>query len=503
MSRRSRLWLAASLAGLALFCVFLQHNSLNAPLDRDEGTYAYSAWLITQGQVPYRDTLEQKPPLIYLPYLAAIALNAEAYWPPRLMAAISFLLTVLLIGLAAGKEYGRRAGLIAMWLAPPLIMLPYLLPFSANTEKFLILPLTGLLAIYVYNRKTKSAWPWFWAGVCAALAVLYKQIALPLSLYIILAWAVTDRQQGRLTLKLGAALLGGLLTAWLVMGYFIGKAGWAGIWDQLVVYNIHYAGTFGGFNPAWLIKHGQALITAWPLLFVLFIWYWFRRPAHWLFYTGLFIIGWMASFNTPYAHYLIIMMPVWAVIAAAALDSLGSRLAVALTVVMIVALCWPARAYYFLSPAGISAEQYGPLNPFVESPLIARRITELTGPRDKVFIAGTEPQIMFYAKRFGVSRHGGMYGLMIDQPQAREYQRELIGALEKERPPVIAYVRSPRSWFRTVNSPVLIFEYLEKLLRTEYVLLGGTVRHGDRARWEEPLQDESLPACGLLLYRRK
>ncbi|HVN67069.1 MAG TPA: hypothetical protein VMT55_01750, partial [Candidatus Sulfotelmatobacter sp.] len=241
-----------------------------------------------------------------------------------------------------------------------------------------------------------------------------------------------------------------------------------------------------------------------------------RRPAHWLFYLGLFIIGWLPVFNSPYAHYLIIMMPVWAVIAAVSLDSLGERLAllagrthwgsrvvVILAALAVVSLCWPARDYYFLSPAGIVAKRYGPANPFVESPHIAGRIRELTGPQDKIFIAGSEPQILFYAKRRGVSRFGGVYGLMMDQPRALEFQRELISELEKERPKVIVAVMTPTSWLCQPTSPTFFVDHLEKMLKEQYVLLGGTVRTGSQARWEEPLRPEDRPDSKLLLYRRK
>jgi hypothetical protein len=514
MSRSARPLVVLSLVALAIFFVFLHANNLDSPLDRDEGAYAYSAWLITQGKLPYVDTLEQKPPLIYLPYLAAIAINSGAFWPFRLIAAGSFLLTVILLGLIAGKEWAKRAGFSAMWLILPMAMYPYFLPFAANTEKFLILPLTGLLAIYVYNRGTNSAWPWFWAGVCGALAVLYKQIALPVVIYIILVWVLTRRRHPEIRWQVVSWLLGMGLTVFLALGYFIWKAGWWSLWEQLVVYNLYYARGFGwpGQN---IMMHLSFLLANWPLPFLLFAAFLLLRPEHWRFYAGLFLVSWFVTSISFYSHYLIIALPFWAVIGAAALDSLAERLALTagrpraatllcglMTAVLVFSICWPVRNCYLLSPDAVVARLYR-WNPFVEAPLIAKRIAELTGPRDKILITGSEPEILYYAKRQYVSRHGGMYGLMIDQPQALAWQKEMIRELEKERPKIIVLVRSPLSWTRGTKSPTLIIEYLNKMVQEEYDLVGGTLWFGEMARWQEPLAPKDIGFCGLLLCKRK
>src|SRR3954466_11991408 len=47
---------------------------INIPLERDEGEYAYIAWRLDYGEVPYRDWVDQKPPGIFCVYRAALAL---------------------------------------------------------------------------------------------------------------------------------------------------------------------------------------------------------------------------------------------------------------------------------------------------------------------------------------------------------------------------------------------------------------------------------------------
>lgn len=497
--------------GLILLFIFLHLNNLNAPFERDEGHYAYGAWLWTKGLPPYLNTFEQKPPMIFYPYLLAVIINPNAYWPPRLIAAISLLLTIIILRMAVAREYGKRAAWISAWLALPMIMFPHLRPFAANTEKFLILPLVGTLAIYIFNRTKNSNWPWFWAGACGACAILYKQIAIGPVIYIFLFWLI-ENKQGTFR-KLLYALGGGTVAFLLSSGCFLFYGALPAFWEQLVVFNKYYASSFG-WTSYYLINHFQKFITSWPAVFVLLGWYVLKRPPRFWFYFGLFVVSLATIANTPYGHYYIMLMPFWAAITAVSLDSLISDLAkifrypqgqntfvLFFTFLLLYSMIWPQLKFYTMPPLDLVAQLYGFYNPFVESPIVANQVKRHTKPDDYVFIAGTEQQILYYAKRRTPTRLGGMYGLMMNHPKALAYQRELIDDLEKRKPKVIVFVRSPLSWLRQEKSPKMIFEYLDRLLKNEYKLVGGCIRKKDIAYWEEPLKEENIPFCSMLLYR--
>ena len=53
-----------SCAGLLGLLLLTQWNWFSMPFERDEGEYAYSAWLMKDGGVPYRDAFLQKPPMV-------------------------------------------------------------------------------------------------------------------------------------------------------------------------------------------------------------------------------------------------------------------------------------------------------------------------------------------------------------------------------------------------------------------------------------------------------
>lgn len=490
--------------------MFLHCNSFNAPFERDEGHYAYGSWLMAKGMAPYLDTFEQKPPMVFYPYLLALMINQDAFWPPRLVAAISLALTLLLLGLIVDREYGRRTAWLAVWLALPMIMFPHLKPFAANTEKFLLLPLIGLVAIHVFNKESKSAAPWFWAGVCGMIAVLYKQIAILPVLFVFGVWFFENRKRpaaGPLFAFAGTAAAFLLFT-----GYFLLRGALPAFWEQLVVYNLYYASSFGGPGLNWLVKNSLEFIAAWPLVVILLFWFLIKRPGRWWFYSGLLVVSLLTIFNSPYGHYYIMLMPFWAVVTAASLDSViewikqrskwagwGPLLAFALVFSMV----WPAQNYYLMPAADLVVKLYGPLNPFVEAPIVARHVALITRPDDRVFIAGTEQEILYYSKRLAPTRLGGMYGLMMEYPKALAYQKELVGDLERHPPKVIVMVRSPFSWLRQEKSPTLIFEYIDRLIRENYILVGGCVRRRDIAYWEEPLRKGDEFSCSMLVYKRK
>jgi hypothetical protein len=513
-------WTVVSLIGLIILFIALQGNCLNIPFERDEGNYAYGAWVMTKGLVPYVNTFEQKPPLIYVPYLLALLINSRACWPVHLIAALSFLMTVMLVGLIANREHGKRAGLMSMWLSVPMVMLPYLTPFAANAEKFMILPFCGLLAIYVFNRRRSGNDAWFWAAVCGMATLLYKQIAVFSVLYIFALWLFDDWQQHRsakttLTRTI-YALAGGLATFFLVCGYFFARGGWPGFWEQTVIYNRYYASSFGGLTLDNFFSNLRMFYYYWPALFLLLIWYLIKRPARAGFYLGLLIVSVGSIFITPYAHYYIMVMPIAALICASSFDSLMGQLSgflnrpkwalllyPALAALILVSLLWPVRSWYFMPPNEVLTRSYSQLNPFVEAPIVGERVAALTAPDDYIYVAGTEPEILYYSKRVCPARINGVYALMMDNPLAEVYQKELIRDLDHFPPRVIVWVRSPLSWLTRPNSPRLIFNYFAKLLKERYRLVGGTIRQGATAYWQEPLRKETYGNCSLMVYELK
>jgi hypothetical protein len=156
-----------------------------------------------------------------------------------------------------------------------------------------------------------------------------------------------------------------------------------------------------------------------------------------------------------------------------------------------------------MKPNEVLTRGYTELNPFVEAPLVGEHVAALTAPDDYVYVAGTEPEILYYAKRLCPARINGVYGLMMENPLAKVYQQEVIGDLERRPPRVIVWARAQFSWVVQPSSPPLIFNYFDKLLKTRYRLVGGAIRRGTTAYWQEPLRQESMGNCTIKVYELK
>jgi len=222
----------------------LRWNSHDAPLTRDEGEYAYSAWLLKHGIAPYQNSFLQKPPMVVYSYYLAELVAPRTDWFPHVVADIFIALSTLLLGAIAWREFGEGCGMAAMWLMTPMVLLPHLEEFMANTEMFLLLPLLGVVAIYVFARKRSRGRHWFCAGFLAATTLLYKFTVFPILLFTILAWSYEEwkaRGLGTLMKWWLFYAVGGLIACGLVLAIFLKADGGRSLWDCVVVFNAYYS----------------------------------------------------------------------------------------------------------------------------------------------------------------------------------------------------------------------------------------------------------------------
>ena len=146
------------LALLCLLPVLLYLPFLNAPFERDESVYAIIARGLLNGQIPYRDLFDNKPPLVFGWYALAFAVFGEDDVAPRLVAALLLSLTTLTLFAEARLLFSRRVA----YLAAAAFALSTGLPFVAlhsNTEAYMLLPMVAsLLAFTLGVRRGRLGW---------------------------------------------------------------------------------------------------------------------------------------------------------------------------------------------------------------------------------------------------------------------------------------------------------------------------------------------------------
>jgi len=451
-------------------------------------------------------------------YALSSLLMPHFFWSSRVLAYAFVGLATLLLGYLARLEFGKGIALPALWLLTPMIMLPGLGQFAANTEMFLMLPLLATVAVYRHSRQHGDPpVSWLAAAFLGVTSLLYKYTVLPVLAFLFVAWSVELWRRHESARRLGGCwlwgLAGGLVAAAVWLGYFLIRDGGAGVWECTVHFNRYYAAS-SNFGLAALGSQCWEFLVQWWILFLLPWAAWFQSPSRPWFWLGMLISAVVATSASSYGHYYIIMMPFWALLGAAGIGALADvaarrlgrpglpirHLLTALTVIIIIL---PDLRWMTCSREQFAEAKMGRWSPFLESPAVAKRIEELSSPEDSVFIAGSEPQILCYARRSSPSRFITVYPLMIPTPLARGYQQEAIRDLQAHPPALVVLAPANTSWLWTKASPKDFMNFLNPWLTQEYDLVGGYLRTENARRWVEPLTDAAEGEPSLLLYKRK
>jgi hypothetical protein len=324
----------------------------------------------------------------------------------------------------------------------------------------------------------------------------------------------TCRRSGLCALRRSLLLLlGGGIASLAILAPFLMWDGGRALWECTVVFNRFYraSATFGWSG---LLTCAHLFWVKWWVLFLLLAVLLFRpRPRPW-FWIALFLGAWVSTGASVFGQYYLLVMPFWALLAAVAINEVASLAAprlglpqgwvrCGLTATVVLLVCLPDLPWITCTRQEFAAVKAGGGNDFPESWAVARRLAQLTAPTDRVFVAGSEPQILFYANRLSSTRFVIVYPLLIPTPLARGYQAEAIRDLERRPPAAIVLAQSPLSWLPQKGSPAEFLRYLDKLIARNYERVGGWVVDAQGGRWQEPLPDQDRANASLVLFRRK
>jgi hypothetical protein len=506
-----------AIGGLVLLFIALRWNSYNAPLIRDEGEYAYAAQLLTHGLLPYEHAFIQKPPMVFYSYALANLLLPDLFWAPRLLAYGFAALATVLLGYIARLEFGKGVALPAMWLVTPMILLPGVGEFTANTEMFMLLPLLATVAVYIRSRH-RGHRPKYWlgAGFLGVTTLCYKYTALPILVFVFAVWSVEQWQQTRDAKRLGqswlAAVLGAVPAFILELGFFLAHDGGARLWECTVLFNRYYVASHT-FGITYLWSKFGFFWSNWWFLFFIPCAVWLRPAPRVWFWLGMFICAIFATGASTYEQYYITLMPFWALLSAVGIRALASRITAGsvrparwagglVTAVVMLLVIRSDVPWLICAPKQFSRVRMNGF-PFIGAPVVARHVAELSSPDDLIFVAGSEPQILYYARRFSDTRFITVYALMIPTAVTRKYQREAIDDLLEHPPKLIVGVETFNSWVWQDETPPEFGVFLQHFLEEDYVLVGGYVTDQSGGYWSEPLATNMMANADLLVFTRK
>ena len=240
-----------------------------------------------------------------------------------------------------------------------------------------------------------------------------------------------------------------------------------------------------------------------------------RRKKFWLAGLLVFSIAAVSLSNYFSEHYFVMLLPALCLLAGQAVSAAmqwskaWAALPAGLVVLMWIVTVFHHRAVFFvLSPDQVCKSLYR-ANPFIECRQISRYISEHSAPDARIAILGSEPEILFYARRRSATGYLAMYDLTAPHPYAREMQREMIAEIEAARPEYLIFFKQPVSWDlrldfdRAMNTDLLA--WVPKFAQDFYEPIGEViVKPESEYYWGNDMPHRSLAGEQFIsIYKRK
>jgi len=227
-------------------------------------------------------------------------------------------------------------------------------------------------------------------------------------------------------------------------------------------------------------------------------------------YPSLWFVGFLTIYTTPIGHYYLLIIPFIALMVAAGINSFSKEFVLTrrnpvlliTTLVTLILLLLPFKQQFSLTSLELVNWVYGTVNPFAEAKEVAGHVSLITTPDDKIFVAGSEPEIYFYAQRKSVSKFVITYPLNLPTTYREQYQKEAVDDLTQNQPTVIVVSKREMSGLWDEKSPTQFIDYLDDLLSEKYSPVGGYVWDEFGGYWEDNVTESLMSDSSYVVYKR-
>lgn len=475
---------------------------MSLPFERDEGMYAYIAWRVTShGEYPYLDIFDNKPPIIYLIYSLPMLLG---YFEPvyfRLISTVAILSTSVIIFLIGKKSTRASVGLLAQYIFLVMLLHPSFSSYATNTEVILLVPL--MLLIYLHLK-----WPshsralWYFGGSLAGLSLLTKQISIaPILVVLVFASLKLYKYSSikRVVEYCFRYLIGFVLVLLVVSSILEIHRYLPDFIEQTFFYPRIYASKMISiYGISAFLDRSAIIFRAFPFVMLVFFSTLFSSIPRKKFIVLTFISLFFSTVPSPFGHYYIPLIPFIALLASLSIFSISSLLLRRSLVFLIIisTLIFLTHIDFFDNKDLFFWAYERQDNPFYESLTVAEHVKEITSSSDFVYVAGAEPQILYYAKRKSSTRH--LFDIQVNLVE--KYQDETIKQLKKNSPQFIVYpiYRKPDIWNAVENK---VDKYLEELLEIDYHL-SAAYNVEEESLVVRNISNEIIDGSSILIYEK-
>ena len=448
-------------------------------LDGDEAIYGSIAALMNMGGPLYAEGgVDNKPPGIFWVYAGVFRLfGMYQMTAVHALALVVIIATCVLLFLIGRQLWSTRAGVLAAVFYGVMTGAGNPRLLAANTEAFMMLPLTASLLLMLQRR-------WLASGLLLAMAGAFRQSAAIDILLLPLAIVYLESRGGRL--GAAARFAGGLAAGLLAGAGLLAMSGsLPGFWHWTIASLTEYASTNLTLGVVWqragdsVIPFALDMAVLWVAAIVWAVHWRDLAPKHRLIVVWLVLsaAGSLAGGHLSW-HYFIQVMGPLSLLSAFAIDTaLRTRFRRQVAAVVVIGVAVPALAWgaydVFADPL-----TYDWSPPIAQHQLVADYIRTHTGPNDRIFVWGDWAALYVESDRPMATRFPGFlrgFARGSNQPPnnwdtTSEVWLELQADLTRD-PPSMIVDTAAAGWSDFAMYPMRNYPVLEDLVSTKYRLV--------------------------------
>jgi hypothetical protein len=441
-----------------ILIVFVRLRLVDIAMERDEGEYAYAAWQILEGKLPYADFYNMKFPGVYYMYALVFRVAGLSMAAVRVWVLIMNLLSAFFLYKIAETRLIYKHPMPndeTKWVASGLYLL-LCISFGAqgcisNCEHFVVF--FGMMGLWLLTERQL-----FLSGLAIGLSVMMKQQGFGIGIFggVTLLYELYKLENKLLIIRQLLTYCIGIVTPFCTLLAFVWHHN---IFDKFYFYAIEYAAAYATIlQPTFKeIYHIVNVFIDSPILWILFfvglskvIKDFFKEKSFFTEGGGLLLL-WLLSFMAVSAgwyyrpHYFQLMFPAVALVVAHSLQKSNWRIFKytlqrnsLLTIIFFSTLLAQPCYLFFYDKEHISRKMY-PHEFFNDIKRFGAFLDEKLPQNDRIGLFSSDPQWWFYAHRAGASGFLYSYPLLENQPYAQRMTDTYIAEMEKNNPEWLLY----------------------------------------------------------------
>jgi 4-amino-4-deoxy-L-arabinose transferase-like glycosyltransferase len=522
--RRLHYFCYATLLMVVVIFAFVRIRLRTAPLERDEGEYAYAGQLMLQGVPPYQLAYNMKLPGTYAAYAVMMAVFGQTAIGIREGMLVVLLANTLMVFLLTRRLFGLLAGTVAAATYTLLANRLWTMSLDGHATHFIVLAALAATLLLLRAIDTQSKTVLFLSGLGFGLAFLMKQHGAMFAVFGALFWAWSEWKQSASWRRVLSG--GSIFSAGVILPY---------LFTLLVVW---YDGVFQQFWY-WTVQYGSTYqkLLHWMDLWLRFLiaWPWVKRPILTLLTAGfgltaliwsrrgrehaVFVLGFtlfsiiavcLGFYLRP--HYFLVLLPAVALLAGLGISAVYEYLQERN---VSPAVAWIPIVFFLISYfSGLLGQrkvlfEMDPLNVhrqmhlahgFAEAVAVADYVKNHTTDQDRIAVLGSEPEIYFLSGRHSATGYIYTYPLVEKQKYALRMQEEMIREIEQSHPKLVIFTDNQLSWgwepgWNSSDPRMYIFNWMRDFLNAHYELVAEVpIEKALGREWGDP--------CRFYIFRR-